>query len=181
MLVGQSLFQSLLDRLGSDEEEKEAAEAPAAHRIAGLNSGFAAAVREGVSAAAAQPGQAYFDNLEPYVAAAAEEAAAAPTARRPESEPEPRQPEPPQPEPLAPVMPPQLARTSLEEVAEDLAIGAQDTLQLLADKRRAFAKANHPDSVAAPFRDKATIRMTLANRLIDDAIRRLAGPARRRR
>ena len=37
--------------------------------------------------------------------------------------------------------------------------------------RRRFAKANHPDRVAPAVRDQATRRMTIANSLIDEALR----------
>jgi hypothetical protein len=37
--------------------------------------------------------------------------------------------------------------------------------------RRRFAKANHPDRVAATAREQATRRMTIANVLIDEALR----------
>ena len=42
------------------------------------------------------------------------------------------------------------------------------------DKRRAFARSNHPDRVAEDYRQAATIRMTIANRLVEAALR-LAG------
>ncbi|MDE1997134.1 MAG: hypothetical protein KGI75_31830 [Rhizobiaceae bacterium] len=159
MLFGQSLFKSVLDRLDTEEDTSE--EEAAAHRIRGLNASFVAAVREGVSAASSRPDDAYRDNLGNEIVF-------------PEPEPPPQEPEPaPELEPEPPVMPPHLARTSREEVAEDLALSSQDTLQSLNDKRRAFAKANHPDSVALPFREQATIRMMIANQLIDAAIKRI--------
>ena len=37
--------------------------------------------------------------------------------------------------------------------------------------RRRFAKANHPDRVAPAVREQATRRMTIANSLIDEALR----------
>jgi hypothetical protein len=152
MLFGQSLFQSVLDRLDTEEEATDAQEA--AHRIRGLNVSFAATVPGGEAPAFARPGDAYVDNLGEDIPS-------------PEPAPEPQAPE-------APVMPEYLMRTSKEEVAADLGISAQDTLQSLSEKRRLFAKANHPDSVAPPFRDQANMRMMLANRMIDEALRRLA-------
>ena len=71
-------------------------------------------------------------------------------------------------------MPEHLSRTAPAEIAAELAISAADTVQSLGEKRRAFAKANHPDRVAPQFRDNATRRMTLANLLIDEAVRRLS-------
>ncbi|RUM07422.1 hypothetical protein [Rhizobium chutanense] len=154
MLFGQSVFQSVLERLKAEDETADEAEAPAVHRVAGLGTGLAFDVMEGVSVASQRPGQAYFDNLE-------HEAAAGPVEK---------------PAPLAPpepVMPDHLTRTAPQEVAAELAISAADTPLTLGEKRRAFARANHPDGVALPFRDNATKRMMLANLLIDEALRRL--------
>jgi len=154
MLFGQSVFQSVLERLKAEEETEEDAEAPAARRVSGLGTGLAFDVMEGVSAASQRVGQAYFDNLELDATVAAVEEPAPP----PESE---------------PVMPDHLARIAPEEIAAELAIAAADTQQTLNEKRRAFAKANHPDGVAEPFRDNANRRMMIANLLIDEAMRRL--------
>ncbi|WFU00658.1 hypothetical protein QA648_10785 [Rhizobium sp. CB3171] len=155
MLFGQSLFQSVLDRLDAEEENTEKDEA--AHRIRGLNVSFAATVFGGEPAASSRPDDAYVDNLGNDI---------------PSPEPIPPEPEPKEPEP--PAMPDYLARTSREEVAAELAVSSQTTLQSLHEKRRAFAKSNHPDSVAPAFREQATTRMMIANQLIDEAIRRLA-------
>ncbi|RAX42630.1 hypothetical protein [Rhizobium tropici] len=153
MLFKQSLFQSVLDRLDSEEEPAE--EEEAAHRIRGLNVSFAATVLGGETPDAHRPDEAYRDNL-------------GDTIIPPEPEPEsaPQEPEP-------PTMPEYLSRTSREEIAAELAITLEHTREALQEKRRSFAKANHPDSVAALFREQATTRMTLANQLIDEAIRRL--------
>ncbi len=167
MLFAQSIFQSVLDRLDAEDEETQTSDAQTAHRIRGLNTGFASTVMEGVSAASARPDQAYVDNLE------FEEPQPAPeTILNAEPQPEkPPEPEPPA-EPL--VMPPHLTRTAPQDVAAELAISARDTLQSLSDKRRAFARTNHPDGVPLPFRDNATMRMKIANLLIDEAMRRLS-------
>ncbi|MBY5641176.1 hypothetical protein [Rhizobium leguminosarum] len=169
MLFGQSVFQSVLERLKAEDETDEDAGARAAHRVPGLGTGLAfdvmafdvmaldvmaLDVMEGVSAASQRVGQAYFDNLDLDAAAAiAEEPATAP--------------------PPEPVMPDHLARIAPEKIAAELAIAAADTQQTLNEKRRAFAKANHPDGVAEPFRDNANRRMMIANLLIDEAMRRL--------
>ncbi|NTJ67611.1 hypothetical protein G6M50_06505 [Agrobacterium rhizogenes] len=153
MLFKQSLFQSVLDRLDSEEEITEKEEA--AHRIRGLNVSFAATVLGGETPGAQRPDEAYRDNLgDPIILP------------DPEPEPAPQEPEP-------PVMPEHLSRTSREEVAAELAISPDLTREALQEKRRSFAKANHPDSVAALFREQATTRMMLANQLVDEAIRRL--------
>lgn len=160
MLFGQSLFQSVLDRLKADEDELADEERPSAPRVHGFNTGLAFNVMEGVSVAAARPDQAYVDNLEPDLP---EEP------KPPEENVEPA----PEPEP-EPVMPEHLLRLSPQEIAAELAISPSDTIQSLGEKRRIFAKTNHPDSVAVPFRDNATQRMMTANLLIDAAIRRVS-------
>ncbi|KQV64618.1 hypothetical protein [Rhizobium sp. Root1220] len=152
MLFGQSVFQSVLDRLKADDEDGDAPEATASSRIHGFTTGLAFDVMEGVSVTSARPDQAYLDNLEFEVQAAIE--------KDPPQEPE-------------PVMPEHLGRIAPHEVAAELAISSDDTVQSLGEKRRRFAKANHPDSVEALFRDNATRRMTVANLLIDEAVRRL--------
>lgn len=151
MLFGQSVFQSVLDRL--DDEGADDTGETVAHHIRGLNVSFAATVLEGVSAASSRPDDAYLENLgeEPTPPEAVEAA-----------------------EPPPPVMPEHLLRIAPADVAGELAITATDTAQSLGEKRRAFAKANHPDSVAPAFRDNATARMTIANLLIDEALRRLS-------
>ena len=167
MLFGQSIFQSVLDRL--DAEEADAAPEPAvtSHRIQGLNASFAADMRDGVSASSARPGQAYLDNLDleavalPPSSPAPEPPSAAAVAAKDKQSPAP------------PVMPTHFAHTSPQAVATELAISSRDTAQTLSDKRRSFAKANHPDGIDPLFRDKATMRMKIANLLIDEAIRRI--------
>jgi hypothetical protein len=159
MLFGQSVFQSVLNRLKEEDEELSEDTAPVSHRVPGFTTTLAFDVMEGVSAPSARPGQAYIDNLEVEAAPLPVEQAPA----RPEPEPE--------PEP-DPIMPAHLARTALNDIAAELAISQNDTVQDLSDKRRSFAKANHPDGVHPLFRDNANKRMTIANLLIDEALRR---------
>jgi hypothetical protein len=156
MLFGQSVFQSVLDRLKAEDGETCEEETSAAARISGLNTGLAFDVMEGVSAASARPDQAYFETLEfPPPDTVAE------PLPLPEAVPE-------------PVMPDHLARIAPEDIAAELDISARDTTQSLSEKRRAFAKKNHPDGVDPLFRENATKRMTTANLLIDQALRRRA-------
>jgi hypothetical protein len=78
------------------------------------------------------------------------------------------------PKPLPkPVMPEHLRRIRPEQIAADLALADNETPQGLADKRRRFAAENHPDCHHPDFRANATIRMKIANMLIDEAQRRL--------
>ena len=164
MLFGQSIFQSVLDRLDSEEEIAQEEAPSAGHRIQGLNASFVSPMREGVSAAYARPDQAYVDNLGADLPPMPE-TVEPPVPEAPVVEAE----KPPEP----PKIPPHLLRTRPQEVAEELVISSRDTLQSLSDKRRLFAKTNHPDGVDIAFRDNATIRMKIANLLIDEAIRRL--------
>ncbi|TCN32457.1 hypothetical protein [Sinorhizobium americanum] len=76
-----------------------------------------------------------------------------------------------------PVMPDHLRRTSLTDVAAELDLVEGETGLTLAAKRRRFAAANHPDRLPPEFRSNATIRMKLANMLIDEALRRLGQAA----
>jgi hypothetical protein len=162
MLFGQSVFQSVLERLDAQEAGAGESDGSRSHRIQGLNSSFAAAVREGISAASMRPDQAYIDNLEFNDVPIAD---VTPVVESAETEP-------------PPVMPSHLTRTAPEEVAAELAISSADTPHSLSDKRRSFAKANHPDGIAPAFRHNATARMMIANLLIDEALRRLSRQSR---
>ena len=73
-------------------------------------------------------------------------------------------------------MPDHLKRTGLAEVASELALGETETALTLAAKRRRFAAANHPDRLPVEARLNATLRMKLANMLIDEALRRIEKP-----
>jgi hypothetical protein len=152
MLFGQSVFQSVLDRLKADDDDRNEHDVPASSRIHGFTTGLAFNVMEGVSVASAQPGQAYLDILEFNVPAGEE---------IPQAQAE-----------AEPVMPEHLSRIAPQDVAAELSISARDTVQSLGEKRRAFAKKNHPDGVDMLFRQNAAKRMTIANLLIDEAIKR---------
>lgn len=158
MLLGQSIFQSVLTRLDEERGDDSDEEAGESFRIKGLSSGFAATTAEDVDTGASGA-DAYRAFLQDEPDQPGEQP---PVAEMP--------PEPPPP----PVMPAHLLRLSEEEIAEELAITAADTEATLADKRRRFAKANHPDGVSVEFRDNANSRMQIANLLIDRAIKQLA-------
>lgn len=148
MLFGKSLFQSVVERLAAEAEESGPAEEPKAYRVSGLSTAF---VAEGVEHAPAATVR-----LDAYLALMPD----------PEAAPVQAKPEP-------PVMPDYLARLSIEEIAEDLDLKSGDDRDSLGEKRRAFARHNHPDRHHALFRDRATTRMKIANLLVDEAIRRL--------
>lgn len=154
MLFGQSVFQSVLTRLKEERGEEEAEETDAGFRIKGLGLGFVAATDDGPTGAAT--------GTEAYFAFLPELADIEPASHEPAPD-----------DPPAPQIPPHLLRLTQEEIAEELSISAADTEATLAEKRRRFAKANHPDGVAPEFRDNANIRMKTANLLIDTAIKGL--------
>lgn len=157
MLFGQSVFQSVLTRLNEEDAAKAEAD-PQAFRVSGLNTSFVVETATGSPASAAG---AYFDV---QADSAPLEPAATEVADAPAPEPEP---------PEEPVIPAHLLRLTEAEIAEDLAIGPEDSAETLAEKRRRFAKDNHPDTIAAAYRDNATLRMMTANLLIDRAIKDL--------
>ena len=78
------------------------------------------------------------------------------------------------PEPEAPKPEPEIAadeRPEHEIVADELGLSPGLSVDDLNRVRREYALANHPDRVAAPLREQATRRMTIANTVIDQAIR----------
>ncbi|CDZ49209.1 hypothetical protein [Neorhizobium galegae] len=152
MLFGQSVFQSVLTRLKQEHSEDEAEEAGSGFRIKGLGMGFVAPQDDGPVVTATGT-EAYFAFL-PDVAEIAIESVLAQEAP-------------------APVIPAHLLRLTTEEIAAELDITAADTEATLGEKRRHFAKANHPDGVAPEFRENANTRMKTANLLIDTAIKGL--------
>ncbi|OLP54324.1 hypothetical protein BJF92_15130 [Rhizobium rhizosphaerae] len=173
----------MLERLQAEAEDTppEPADAPAFAQVSGLSASFAperdrAALNHGADATGAYrefAGEApNFESPDVHTAgpAAPDQAAPDPDVPAPEmpasemAAPEPAPPPPP---------PAHLLRLSPEEIAGELALSAQDTLESLAAKRRRFARANHPDAHDGAWREAATRRMTIANMLIDEAARRL--------
>lgn len=154
MLFRQSLFQSVVERLSDEDIDPTAEESPAvSHRIHGMPGNYLADSLTTEPQEATRLQQAYLFLMED---GPLEEPAA-----------------PPLPQAQAPVIPAHLVRLSLEEIAEDLGIAPTDDRERLAERRRQFAKLNHPDRIHADFRERATKRMKIANLLIDEAIRRL--------
>jgi hypothetical protein len=85
-----------------------------------------------------------------------------------DAEPEPE----PQPEPPPAPAPP---KSEHDAVVDELHLTPNLSSDDLARIRREFAKVNHPDRVLPPQRDEATRRMTIANSLIDEALRSRRG------
>ena len=155
-MFAMSVFQSVLARLKAEEEEDGGADEVQVpqERIRGLNAGFVANLAQTQPAGSAAVHRAYIDTAGDDMLA------------------------PPRPMPQ-PVMPIHLSRLQPGEIAADLALAEDETMESLADKRRRFAAQNHPDRQHPDFRANADLRMKIANMLIDEAMRRLQ-PARRR-
>lgn len=149
-MFGMTVFESVLERLKA--EAREAAEDLPAEddgapmEVRGLPAGFAGLGMGKTFVSAPQAAAAYLDLYE---------------------EPAPPPEEPP------PAPPPHLLRTAPEEVAEDLALTGRESVEDLLARRRAFARDNHPDRAPADLRANATLRMKIANMLIDETIRRI--------
>lgn len=146
MLFGQSVFQSVVERLNQEAEEQAQEEAVTPHKtVAGFTTSFVLETERPDPERFGAAFDAYLDFL-----------------------PDPPEPEPePEPEP----MPAYLERISMADVSEELAISEKDTVESLSEKRRTFAKLNHPDRLSPEFRAHAHARMTAANLLIDQAIK----------
>lgn len=157
MLFGKSLFQSVVDRLGAEAEDQETAEEPG-FRISGLATSF---IPETIDQSTPGAGPQADQRLDAYFSLMADE-----------NEQELADIEPPAPPPPQP--PAWIDRLSPEDIAADLGLLKEDDRERLQERRRAFARENHPDTVAAEYRDAATMRMKIANRLIDDAISRFS-------
>jgi hypothetical protein len=154
MLFGQSIFQSVLTRLNQENEDDEPEETGTDFRIMGLGVGFVASTTDG-EAVSGTGTEAYYA-FEPDVAELVWEAEQESVKEMPT---------------VTNRIPPHLLRLHADEIAADLAIADADTEVSLAEKRRRFAKANHPDLVPKEYRENANIRMTTANLLIDRAIK----------
>lgn len=69
--------------------------------------------------------------------------------------------------------PPPRAKSDLEIVTEELRLESAHTAADLKRIRRRYALHNHPDRVPPALREEATRRMTIANTLIDCALKNL--------
>jgi hypothetical protein len=154
-MFGLTVFESVLERLkaearqAAEDEAEDARDDDGPGEVRGFTSGFAGLGMGGTFVSGSQAAAAYLDLYE-----------------------EPA-PVPPEPEPSPPEPPPHLLRIAPEEVAEDLALHGRESVDDLLARRRAFARDNHPDGVPSDLRDNATLRMKIANMLIDETIRRI--------
>lgn len=188
MVFGQSLFQSVVTRLeaerAEDEREQAAADTGASFRIHGLGAGFVASTADEPASigTGTDAYQAFLTDMDDFAATAdpagesalkdadktkgeddGTEAKGENAAAPPAPGPAPATPE--------PQIPAHLTRLSEPEIAEELSLSEKDDEAALNEKRRRFAKANHPDGTEPQWRDRATIRMKIANLMIDTAIR----------
>jgi hypothetical protein len=141
-VFGKSLFETVLDGMEVEETEDDENVAVRRPRIVAL---FIADTSFSERAETRPLGELYEDFGEP--AADAEEP------------------------PELPLPPAWLDRLSEQDVVDDLALAPAMTKAEIKLRRRAFARANHPDRVAEAFREAATTRMTIANRLVEKALR----------
>lgn len=144
-VFGKTLFETVLDGLETDEED--AGEEQSVRRMPDLGAAFLRATSD-----AAGPDHGDFADL--Y----SDFSEGLPIVRQD----------------FSPQPPVWLDRLSGVEIEEDLALSSCKTEPDLRERRRTFARANHPDMVHPDFRGPATTRMTIANRLIDDAISKLS-------
>ncbi len=161
MLFGRSLFETVLTRMEEDAPPPETVE-DEGPRIRGFSTGFVAPAMEGVSVSLHRIDGAYRD-FEAEEAGVPEGSPGVETAA---------------PKAEIPPMPPHLARVLATEIAEDLGLHPTDTVETLNEKRRAFARLNHPDIVHMAYREAANLRMMTANLLIDQAITRILAAQR---
>lgn len=150
-MLGMTVFESVLERLKAEalqaEPEEDAAPVAPAPTIRGLTSGFTGPGGSDAFVSGSQAAAAYLDLYE-----------------------ETTPPEPAEPDPSPP---PHLLRTAPEEVADDLALDGTESVDDLVGLRRRFARKNHPDQAPPEMRANATLRMKIANMLIDETIRRI--------
>jgi hypothetical protein len=171
MIMGASLFDTVLERVG--RERPPGSEPAAAPRMSLRSLGGLFAAPASRNPALGRAGndpdadaQDYFN--ETYFAFLHDPEALVPD----------RDPEPPvaeakaatEPEPHPTIF----RRLSTEEIRADLNLERSDTPVEIRAKRRAFARLNHPDRVPDQWRTAATVRMKTANRLADDALRAAA-------
>jgi hypothetical protein len=146
MLFGRSIFESVVERLSAEDAEKpKDADDVVHYRVSGLNTGFVQETGQMQHAGADWARGQYLGLMDD------------------------------EPWPLAPPeKPAHLSRLSDEEIAADLGLSRDDDMATLQAKRRAFAMTNHPDRVHANFIEAAHTRMTIANRMVDEALERRA-------
>ncbi|MCC0036677.1 MAG: hypothetical protein H6887_15605 [Hoeflea sp.] len=168
MIVGQSLFDTILERVGQERVEVPAQHAPSSTETRGWYSRFVAADLARASRWGCEEECAPAPSPAPAAARAETPAPAFVSIDEPA---------PPKPKPAIDTS--LFKRLSPEDVAKDINLLASDTPAQLQSKRRRFARFNHPDRTPMEWREAATTRMKIANHMVDEALRAVA--ARRNR
>ena len=155
MILGQSIFDAVLDRLKEETDETASPEGfgvePPSVAVRGLNTGFISALNSVPSAGGSERLQdAYFAFSDD---------------------------EPPGPSDAENELEARFARLTPQEIAEDMDLHSGDDAAKLHTLRREFALKNHPDRVPDAWREAATMRMKIANLLVDEALKRINRPA----
>ena len=140
-VFGKSLFETVLDGMETEDEIEDDAPVPVRPRFA---SAFVADT-------------SFRDTEESRPLGGLYESFAEPVLVQPEM-------------PLSPKPPAWLDRLSEADVAEDLGLTPAMSSTEIRQRRRIFARDNHPDGVAEDYRHVATARMTIANRLVEAAL-----------
>lgn len=156
MILGQSLFDAVLDRLKEEDDadlppEGFGVEGPRAG-IRGLNPAFI----QSTVGLPPEPGGSRLDDA--YFAF---EDQSPERHNRTRSNPD--------QDPQAAMF----SRLTPQDIAEDLKLAEALSAENLHALRRSFARQNHPDMVGEAWREQATLRMKIANLLIDEALKRL--------
>ncbi|MDF1609706.1 hypothetical protein PZ897_16080 [Hoeflea sp. YIM 152468] len=150
MNPGRGTFEDVLDRLGQERADAALPGSGFWARIRGLNASFVGPTsKPDTQQDSERVHAAYYDHAGAVVA-------------------------PPPPPPVPAVDVSMFKRLGPEDIASDINLLASDTRTDLQNKRRAFARTNHPDRAPEEWRDAATIRMKVANRLVDDALRKIS-------
>ena len=146
MIVGLSLFDSILDRVSKEGADISTQRSTSWTALRGWNSSFIAAGLGGL------PWPASERSGSDHSADSTDELV-------PPAKPKPS------------IDTSLFKRLSPEEVAKDTNLLASDTPAELQSKRRRFARLNHPDRTPMEWREAATIRMKIANHMVDEALR----------
>jgi hypothetical protein len=166
MVVGLDSFDAVLDRVSNEQEEASSHRSGYWTAMRGWNSSFVAASLR------SQPWPSREQRGPADQAVHIDSATSAP---RPKPAVHKAAPTPlPKPEPSIDTS--LFKRVSPEDVAKDINLLASDTPAELKSKRRRFARLNHPDRVPTEWRQAATIRMKIANHMVDEALRGVLAP-----
>ena len=155
MVGGLNSFDAVLDRVSNEQAEASSHGSGSWTAMRGWNSSFVA------TSLRAAP----WPSREPRVAAPSvvhtEEPAPAPRPSTPAAREKPV------------IDTSHFKRLSAEDIAKDIDLLASDTPAELKSKRRSFARLNHPDRSPVEWREAATIRMKIANQMVDEALCRV--------